>query len=290
MSKLPSVIVDTSVLRTISPRNPGPEIGLLSDLCGDGKLALVVPEVAWNEWKTQFAEAAKKEIEETTQMLRKVSRRVGMFELEARRECSSFADILDAARDSLIADHVGVINNFPFRMLHIAEGAGKRVMDAYFAGKPPFKQLKARKDIPDAFIFDACESFASKHPNSIFVCKDGPLCSAVAQLGLKVVHSFSDLLMLEQIKDLHNDPQFARWWANHFSDVVKWMEHNEDEVVELVLQDELLSFEDLSFVVPEAPANSRNFSIIDVHKIYSVEFIWDMAHSGGEGLLRVPMK
>jgi hypothetical protein len=57
-----------------------------------------------------------------------------------------------------------------------------KVMDKYFAGTPPFGSIKARTDIPDAFIFEAIITLALKAP-LFAVAADGRLSEALKSVS-----------------------------------------------------------------------------------------------------------
>ena len=59
-------------------------------------------------------------------------------------------------------------------ILNDAQGA----FNGYFDGAPPFKSIKNREDIPDAFIWQAVMRLASEHKDLHFVVGDNTLRAA----------------------------------------------------------------------------------------------------------------
>lgn len=72
---------------------------------------------------------------------------------------------------------------------------GNAVMASYFSGAPPFKQIKHRDDIPDAFIWETLKRF-NLHEGQLY------LVSADNNFRSKVNASFENLKCFESLKKL----------------------------------------------------------------------------------------
>jgi PIN domain len=60
--------------------------------------------------------------------------------------------------------------------------------DAYFAGKPPFRQPKSRTDLPDAFAFQALLELAARIGSVHFIVEDTPFRDACSRCSQVVCH------------------------------------------------------------------------------------------------------
>jgi hypothetical protein len=86
----------------------------------------------------------------------------------------------------------------------------QRAMEAYFTGQPPFKEPKARKDIPDAFLFQAAQTIGRTVDKLYVISEDGAFGEAMATLEnvilLKSLNVFVELpevqAMLAQQEEL----------------------------------------------------------------------------------------
>jgi len=77
-----------------------------------------------------------------------------------------------------------------------------RVMDRYFADTLPFGSVKARTDIPDAFIVETVLDLATE--GQLFaVADDGRVAEALKK--------FSDITVFKSIKELLHGPRLRRW-------------------------------------------------------------------------------
>lgn len=72
---------------------------------------------------------------------------------------------------------------------------GKSVMNSYFIGGPPFKQIKAREDIPDAFIWESIKRISSTSDTIFFVTSD-------KKFQEKIKHHFKKIKSHSSLKDL----------------------------------------------------------------------------------------
>jgi hypothetical protein len=65
---------------------------------------------------------------------------------------------------------------------------GSRVIEAYFAGGPPFKEPKRRDDFPDAFLWQAVHDLAEAHRPLYVVSADKTLLNAARGIEGVVAH------------------------------------------------------------------------------------------------------
>jgi ElaB/YqjD/DUF883 family membrane-anchored ribosome-binding protein len=65
---------------------------------------------------------------------------------------------------------------------------GTRVMEDYFAGKPPFKAVKNRNDIPDGFILQTIVDLAKRYQPLHVVANDGAMRAAAAGINGVIAH------------------------------------------------------------------------------------------------------
>lgn len=81
------------------------------------------------------------------------------------------------------------------------------VMDAYFYGKQPFKHIKHREDIPDAFIWQTLNRFNLLDGQLYFV-------SADKNFREKVSSGFNNLTCFESLKKLFDTPEIRELVKN----------------------------------------------------------------------------
>lgn len=92
---------------------------------------------------------------------------------------------------------------------------GKKVMNSYFHGSLPFQNLKSRKDIPDAFIYEAILSIYEEYGDVYFICADNNLRNSVGKnAGCNVYKSFQEFYSSEEYKKVEKDYQQVEKFAN----------------------------------------------------------------------------
>lgn len=164
----PTVIfIDSSTLRGLSPR--GNEARALQGLVSVKAVEIHVSTVVEREVGTALADeprvsmplnwapdAAHAKLKEAFELLR-----------------TSGPVIEKGVKEWL--DKLGAIRHAP------TGKETKRVFNAYFEGKPPFKGKKNRSDMPDAFIVESLRTYASGASDKIyFITKDVKLSEAAA--------------------------------------------------------------------------------------------------------------
>jgi len=184
----PRVILDTSILRGAGWRSAA--IESLFELARLGELDLIVPEMAYEERRTQWREEAKKKLLTSVRHARSLGEDP-LIDAEAKvvldRATAALAELGDgdALSERLVRKY------FERGGATIEPGIatdGEAAMKAYLAGDLPFKEVKARDDIPDGYIFQAVKRLAEKHGPVDFLCADGNLGKAAATLPGVTVH------------------------------------------------------------------------------------------------------
>jgi ElaB/YqjD/DUF883 family membrane-anchored ribosome-binding protein len=183
------VVLDTNAFTADCRRESGPFRALVRLRKGE-KVKLHVPYVVKNEFVSQ----QKKEGRRLLKDLRNLAHELHSVTLD--EVISSFAedtkgtahelrgkagDLLQQEWEQWLKD-VGA-NEYPIDSSH-----GALVMEDYFAGKPPFKAVKNREDIPDGFIFQTIIDLAKKYHPLHVVANDNAMRTAAAGINGIVTH------------------------------------------------------------------------------------------------------
>lgn len=89
-------------------------------------------------------------------------------------------------------------------VIHLIDTAdGNAVMASYFSGTPPFKQMKHREDIPDAFIWENLKRFSLDDGDLYFVSADNNFRN-------KVNTSFENIKCFESLKKLFEQSEMLK--------------------------------------------------------------------------------
>lgn len=175
------VVIDTSVLRQ-DPRREKAAIRGLERLASGRKITVHFPQFVREEFVSQQTAELGKRLKDIDGALSAIARSVKGEELDESADRIK-GDISEFGSGALVA--VGTEFEKWVEHIHgtihpIADSHGRRVMQAYFDGTPPFKAPKNRLDIPDSFIWECMLDLQAKYEVIHVISADGAL-SACAQ-------------------------------------------------------------------------------------------------------------
>ncbi|MDH5652879.1 MAG: PIN domain-containing protein [Gammaproteobacteria bacterium] len=236
------VALDTNIYRK-KPRLDSPEFRALVFLSKNGCIRLHVPFFVENEFKSQIELDQKKRVESILTILSKVCDY--QYHGPITSDLVSIIESLGESKNEIIAERGNDFIQWLAEMNAIRYDLNsKETNDAlytYFNGKPPFKEPKIRKDIPDSFIYQTLLNIHNSE-NLHVVVEDGKLRDSCIEAGMicyKELTEFiksdeANLLLQEKIR---NDvlgtleSQIQEFLNNHNSLIV-------DKVEEKLLSDE----------------------------------------------------
>lgn len=178
MDKL-SVVLDTTILRR-DPSRSKLDFRSLSFYSRSQHIDLYIPSIVRDEFSSQELESYKDAPVKLLSLLRDIVR-IGKEEIP--KEIQEFA--------KYVAGNASVIESAPNRSFYNWLSSSKvRIIDvnfdhmqgmlyAYFAGQPPFSNIRSRKDIPDALIQQAVSELSVSVENLVFICGDNNLRECV---------------------------------------------------------------------------------------------------------------
>lgn len=210
---LPRVVLDTSVLRGAGWRSAA--IESLFELARLGEIELIVPEMAFEERRTQWREEAKKKLKLSVRQARSLADDP-LVDGPAKEVLDRALEALKELGDGDALSERVVRRYFDTGAVNIAPGLaldGETTMRAYLAGEPPFKEVKAREDIPDGYIFQALKRLAAGKGQLEFVCADVNLGKSAAGLADVNVHTDLSAFMASPViqEALEQVAVNARW-------------------------------------------------------------------------------
>lgn len=100
-------------------------------------------------------------------------------------------------------------------------------MSSYFNGDEPFPEPKSRKDIPDAFIYEAIKSIQEKVGELHFICADNNLRNSIDGLdSCTGFSSYSDFYKSAKYVEIENEYKKIE----HYSDELILLRENVDKI------------------------------------------------------------
>lgn len=171
-----NLIIDTNIY-TKNPRREDFDFKALEKLGKAHKILLYIPYIVEREFQTQQFLKSKGHIDavisnldsmlrnnltvSTTKLIEKVfikfRENYQIMLSESEQVFSNWATSINAKR------------------IPLSQQQTKKAWEAYFKGKPPFKEPKIRKDIPDSFVVQSIEEVLHKLDLLYLVCEDGKI-------------------------------------------------------------------------------------------------------------------
>jgi hypothetical protein len=201
LSVLPMVhvVLDTNIFSGNRRRDSGPFHALVR-LCHGSKVRLYVPYVVKQEFLSQQTDQARKLFDGILGSANKLR------DIAPLAQISKFSNAVEKAADNLknvvqlvqeeweewLKD-IGAVEE-PIHPSH-----GQRVIDDYFAGKPPFKTAKSRNDIPDSYVWQAVLNLTQQFQPVHFVTNDKAMASAGA--GVQGIKAYEKLAAFIETKE-----------------------------------------------------------------------------------------
>ena len=194
------VAIDTSTLRSDARLSSGP-MEALARFADKGHVEILIPSVVAGEF-TSKPSAKIESLEEMQKTLKKLRHNVPSnfhvtiadFETRIVEEF----DRLEAVAKERFTEWQ---KRTGAKIVQPAADHAARVMDKYFAGTLPFGSVKARTDIPDAFIVETMLDLATE--GQLFaVADDGRVAEALKKIpGITVFKSIKDLLESDEFEE-----------------------------------------------------------------------------------------
>ncbi len=196
------LVLDTNILSGDPRRNSGPFRALVR-LCKAGKAKLHVPFVVKNEFLTQQKQEARKLLKE----LRSAADKLSSFTLQD--EIFGFSEATKTGATNLRKEAGDLVEQeweewlkevcaveYPVDPSH-----GERIIKDYFAGKPPFKAVKNRNDIPDSYVWQTILDLAKTYNALHVVSNDGAVYGAAAGVqGVVAYKRLSEFIDTQQCR------------------------------------------------------------------------------------------
>jgi len=189
--KILNVILDTEVFKRDPWRKKGPFLAL-NNLAKSGKIKIHIPEISVREFLSDQQSRVKTVFETSKssfnslikfpvpqQLIKILDDLSNSFE---QAEQDTFNEIRQSF-EQWCEEHNVMIET-------VQKDHATKMLDAYFSGSPPFKKIKNREDMPDAFIWASVSDICEKQIEVILITGDNNLRAACSK-GFKNLTGFS---------------------------------------------------------------------------------------------------
>lgn len=208
MDKTPStlirIVLDTSALRK-DPRLKGGGFEALARLAEAEHIQIYIPDIVAREFRSAplsvaeaFTEARKALAKLRRLVPEDVQTRVSAFESDLGNDFTKILETTASIFDNWIK-RAGA------QIVPVADRHGRKVLDRYFDGELPFRTVKARQDLPDAFVLEAVIDLAEDGP-LLAIISDKLLSEAAAQIeNVTVYRDAKSIIESDSFSDLRRD-------------------------------------------------------------------------------------
>jgi hypothetical protein len=276
------IVLDTSVLHSTSASSAPFQV--LKGLAETGLVRVFVPELAAEEFRTQWRDKNQSNISQGVKALKALSSEA-LLPASVTTGAGHLSDQLSLVDlESLSNDFLTkYMKDNGFEILPLSFDQAKGAWKSYFVGNLPSKKVKHRPDIPDAHIVAALEELVANESNVLFASLDKGQREAASEVtGVICFDSLETVVKSAQLQ-----PLLAKWQAGQ-----KWKAVQNtlsfDEVTERVRGfvqangGELLSWEEISD--QSIPEDNHTASITMYGEADEVQI--DGPEDWGGGLLR----
>ncbi len=233
------VFLDTKFFREYKPKDA--LYRKVFDYSKNKKINLCTSYICLEEWRTQKVSHLTKIMQDMTQKLVElpatnfIANKI--LDPELHQKFPDNKQIIDQSKSGI--DVFAKDNN-----LHVYRPREEHIWStwsAYFHGENPFKGIKNRKDIPDAWIFECAKDALSDEVhknihNKFCIGGDTTLCDAFENLGFKLITLLELVEMLEKEEAGEiQEPKIA------ISEKIENVEQQIEEAEKISLLDALLA-------------------------------------------------
>lgn len=273
------VALDTNIYRK-SPRLDSPEFKALVFLSKNECVRLHVPFFVENEFKSQIEIDQKKKVEHVLATLDKMCK----FKYHGPKT-SGLADViayLAESKNEIIDergdDFIKWMTEINAIRYEVNEEETIEALAAYFNGKPPLKEPKTRKDIPDSFIFQALLNIHNDQ-NLYVVVEDGKLREACLSSGMTCYKELSDFIESNEIKLLLQTKIKSDVLGALESQIKDFLNNNSSLLVDKI-EDKLLSDEYRMICGDYIPGESNEIYVSCVNRPHEFQLDGDIEYYG----------
>lgn len=286
------IFLDTSVLPR-NPANPRQEYEHLIELVEARLVKVHLSDIARREWRTQMQDKFVAEVREAGRQAASLTR----HRLSKELVHSDRIEQLAGVRDEMIEDAGNVAGHCCDQLLErlkvtvhpVAPEDCAAVLDGYFAGTPPYSDVKARNDFPDAFILQALKRLA------VLIARPVQALAADERLG-KAFSEISGVTRFPGMKELLASP--AVQTANESLELAKeWTRERENDVVDglsghtAFLQSTIQMLAERELFQISAygniPEDNSKATVTGVRQLRNINLAWDNHENLGPGWIGV---
>ena len=289
-----NVFIDTSSLPREPSKFDNPLIHRLSELSKSGVLKIYVSDVVFQELKTQLQEKIEDDIKKAIESTKQIEKNPWLDKILDKNTLTKMGESLTKAipeiQKTVEKKIRAMLNDMSADVLPVKENHGIRVLNDYFIGKPPFKNIKSREDFPDAFIYQCVKDFVENDNHSIHcIVKDNNLGSSLVALKHVIVHkTIYDFIKSKELEEITKKLEDELRWEKVYATLKPTLQSLYDDIKDILeahLPDEV-SYKYVSHY--EIPSDNNDALINGIYERNDLEINWNEADNIGPGFISIP--
>jgi hypothetical protein len=200
------IVLDTSVLHNAGATSAPFQV--LRGLVAGGLSRVLIPELAVEEFRTQWRDRNQTNIGQGVKALKALAGEVVLQKEIVADAANLSARLSKVDIESLSSNFMdGYLSQNGFEIIPLSFDQAKDAWKSYFIGNLPSKKAKHRPDIPDAHIVAALKELSVKEATILFASSDKGQREAASEIvNVVCFDNLEALIKSEQLK-----PLIAKW-------------------------------------------------------------------------------
>lgn len=229
MNKEIPLMLDSTLLKQV-PKLNSQLFKELIKLVNIGVYKLYFSEVVEREYLTWIKEEAQKSYDnvvKATESLDKYYEEPNIFGLSLNATANIAHIQISEVLKKVVSNWEDFKKSTNTVILPIESSHGELVMNSYFSGDIPFKNVKNRSDIPDAFIYHGIKDLLKNNEKILFISRDKNFVKRINSDQVVCFENLSDLFSSEEyriqdnfFKELEQDDK-AVFLFRYFTDDIQ---------------------------------------------------------------------
>lgn len=290
-----NVFIDTNAL----PRDPsrvGTTFTRLSELANMDIVHIFLSRVVVEELRSQWLANFADNLTRTLDLVRYVAKHPWLEGMQAVDKLKEIDKELDPIReDSFELSNRKIsdfLNNLHAEILEIENYHGNKIIQSYFKGSPPFRNVKSREDFPDAFIFECAIDLVGKGLDLHCIVADSTMMNSLINVEhVKVYKDIYTFLQSDIVRMEVRRVEVERAWQEILERVRPMLPIFSNAIKNTLANQEpyLDALHFYGVYHTRLPSDSGEAYIAGVYNPENIVLKWDQLGDFGPGSISVPI-
>ena len=191
------IVIESNIYRSEGFKSE--KLATLKDMGSNNFIKIHIPWFVYKECVTQSIEKGSEPFNKAIEAINQASVHYGKNEInEIQNKLASLKNNVTLIEEKKWKDFIKISKA---KLYDYDKEGSQQVFEDYFKGNPPFSALKARKDIPDAFVFQDIKKISQSVDNVYVITND-------QKLKKEIEEKISKTTTYSSIDEFFKDPNF----------------------------------------------------------------------------------